>query len=106
MIKSSNIFEAIPKTLDTEAVSTLIQKGDLKVERIVSKGHTSPESGWYNQAQDEWVIVLKGAATISFEHKEEVNLQAGDYINIPCHTKHKVSWTQPENETIWLAIHY
>jgi len=105
-MKPANIFEGLPDKLDSELFDTLAKKGDLKIERIVSKGHVSPESGWYDQAQDEWVIVLQGEATISFETDVDVHLGIGDHINIPAHTKHKVSWTTPKIETIWLAVHY
>jgi cupin 2 domain-containing protein len=105
-MKKTNIFADIPKQLHEELFENIISKDSLKIERIISKGHISPNSGWYDQENDEWVIVLQGEAVLSFENKEEVRLKAGDYINIPAHTKHKVSWTLPEKETIWLAIHY
>lgn len=103
-MKTTNIFADIPKMLPDELFEELITKENLKIERIISKGHTS--STWYNQSHDEWVIVLQGEAILSFEDKEDVRLKNGDYINIPAHTKHKVSWTLPDSETIWLAIHY
>lgn len=102
----SNIFNNIPKDLKDELFENIISKESLKIERIVSKGHTSPEYGWYNQESDEWVIVLQGEAVLSFENSGDVKLSAGDYINIPAHTKHKVSYTAPNVETIWLAVHY
>jgi cupin 2 domain-containing protein len=105
-MKKTNIFADIPKQLHEELFENIISKDSLKIERIISKGHISPNSGWYDQENDEWVIVLQGEAVLSFENKEEVRLKAGDYISIPAHTKHKVSWTLPEKETIWLAIHY
>ncbi len=46
----------------------LVQGEHVTIERIVSEGHTSPESGWYEQKRHEWVIVLQGAATILFEN--------------------------------------
>ena len=101
----SNLFAAIPDKLDKELIEVLLQSDNIKVERIVSKGHTSPETGWYDQHQNEWVVIIKGEALITFENKE-INLKEGGYINIPAHTKHKVSWTHPQLETIWLAIHY
>jgi len=106
MKKTTNIFEAIPKDLREEYFETLIQKGEFKIERIVSHGHTSPESGWYDQTQDEWVIVLQGEAIISFEDDADKHLGIGDHIHIPVHTKHKVSWTTPKIETIWIAVHF
>ncbi len=102
----NNIFSGIPKDLENEAFDLLVQSNALTIERIVSKGHTSPESGWYDQKRNEWVLVLKGKATLSFENQESIDLSEGDFINIPPHKKHKVTWTDPENETIWLAIHY
>ena len=95
-----------PTDLPPEVFETLLDNEHLKIERIVSKGHTSPESGWYDQAQHEWVILLEGAATITFEDGKETNLDKGDYLNIPAHAKHKVSWTDPSRETIWLAVFY
>ena len=34
----------------------------VKVERIISKGHKSPANFWYDQDQNEWVIILKGGS--------------------------------------------
>ena len=106
MSNIKNLFTDIPQDLDIEVFDTLLQSGDTRIERIISKGHTSPESGWYDQAQDEWVVLLEGAATITFESGKEANLSKGDYLNIPAHTKHKVSWTDPSCETVWLAVFY
>ena len=104
--KSENIFESIPDDLTEEIFEPLLQGKNIKIERIISNGHTSPESGWYDQEQNEWIIVLKGDAIITFENKNEVRLNEGSYLNIPAHTKHKVSWTSQHTETIWLAIYY
>ena len=102
----SNIFTQIPKELKEELFEELLSNDTLKIQRIVSYGHTTEESKWYDQDNDEWVILLKGEATISFEDAEDVDLKVGDYLNIPAHKKHRVSWTKPDEETIWLAIHY
>lgn len=101
-----NIFNEIPKDLKDELFEDIINTDNLKVERIVSYGHTSPKTGWYEQQENEWVIVLKGEAILSFENSDDVKLNAGDYLNIPAFKKHKVFWTLPNAETIWLAIHY
>ncbi len=102
----NNIFESIPDNPDDEMVELIVQNEKTKIERIISRGHISPASGWYDQEKDEWVIVLKGEAIISFESGKEVSLKAGDHINITAHTKHKVKWTNPKTETVWLAVHY
>ena len=104
--KAENIFESIPDDLTEEIFEPLLHGKNIKIERIVSNGHTSPKTGWYDQEQNEWVMVLKGDAIITFEHEKELRLNQGSYLNIPAHTKHKVSWTSQKTETIWLAIYY
>ena len=38
-----NLFDAIPDSLDQEFFEELIRSDSVRIERIVSKGHTSPE---------------------------------------------------------------
>ena len=102
----NNIFDAIPKKLDLEVFETLVKDNKVTIERIISKGHSSPDSGWYDQEKNEWVIVLQGEAILSFENQSSVTLKTGDFINIAAHKKHRVKWTKPDIETIWLAVHY
>jgi cupin 2 domain-containing protein len=102
----NNIFSSLPETFEKELVDELVQSGSLRIERIVSRGHASPTDGWYDQEENEWVIVLEGAGKILFEDGDEVKLAKGDYLNIPSHRKHRVIWTAPESNTIWLAIFY
>ena len=101
-----NLYDSIPDVIGEELFSQILQGSDFRVERIISKGHTSPESGWYDQSDNEWVIVLQGEAKLTFADDHSEHLVAGSYINIPARTKHKVTWTSPDIETIWLAIHY
>lgn len=105
-MKKSNIFDLIPATLKDELFEELISKNGIKIERIVSHGHVTPEFEWYDQRSSEWVILLQGEAIISFLNEDDVRLKAGDYINIPAHKKHRVSWTKPDEDTLWLAVHY
>ena len=102
----NNIFDAIPRNLEAEVFERLVESEFVTIERIISKGHKSPESGWYDQDKNEWVMVLSGEAVLLFEDGSSVNLKAGDFIDIPAHKKHKVEWTAPDIETIWLAVHY
>lgn len=101
-----NIFSSLPEDLDAEAFEDILRRDTVRIERIVSRGHCSPKSGWYDQDESEWVIVLQGAGRLQFEDGREVELGAGDFIDIPAHTRHKVSWTDPDRETIWLAVFY
>ena len=87
MIQSGNIFNAVPKEIKDEVFEVLLESDRVKVERIISKGHVSPASGWYDQDLNEWVIVLKGKAILSFENGEDKTLGVGEYVNIPAHKK-------------------
>ena len=100
-----NLFSDLPAQLPEEFFTTLLHAPGLRIERIVSHGHHSPDGFWYDQPTDEWVIVLKGAARIELEEKT-VEMGPGDYLDIPAHTKHRVAWTTPDESTIWLAVHY
>ncbi|NLJ28346.1 MAG: DUF1255 family protein [Deltaproteobacteria bacterium] len=102
-----NILSEVPKSLENECFESLIQTREVKIERIISLGHASPEGYWYDQQQNEWVLVIKGRARLRFEGSDTmISLEAGDYINIPSHRRHRVEWTDPAEETIWLAVHY
>ena len=101
-----NIFSSLPDKLEHELFKELLLHKNVKIERIVSQGHISPKNGWYDQKENEWVIVMEGSGSILFESGDEVNLKRGDYLNIPAYTKHKVIWTDPNDITIWLAVHY
>lgn len=105
-MKPHNIHDSLPIDLSAEAVDEIINAPGVRIERIVSKGHTSPESGWYDQEENEWVMVLQGAGALTFEDGSTVYLSAGDHINIPANYRHKVSWTDPGRLTIWLAVFY
>ena len=102
-----NLFEDIPENLREELVDTILHASSFRIEKIVSRGHRSPEGFWYDQDEHEWVILLKGSAVLRFEDKsEDISMNPGNYINIEKHRRHRVEWTDPEQETIWLAIHY
>jgi cupin 2 domain-containing protein len=102
----NNLFSNIPAELPDELVETLLNAANVRIERIVSYGQSSPDSFWYNEPRNEWVAVLKGAARLRFENGDVVEMQSGDFVNIPAHRNHRVEWTTPDQPTIWLAIHY
>ncbi len=102
-----NILGDIPGTSAEEHLEVLQAGKGIRIERIVSRGQVSPKGFWYDQKEAEWVLVLKGAATLMFENrKDPVPLGSGDYLNIPARVRHRVEWTDPNQETVWLAVHY
>ena len=101
----TNLLANLPRDLPEEFFTTLLQAPGIRIERIVSHGHQSPDGFWYDQPASEWVLVLQGAAKIEFADRT-VEMGPGDYLDIPAHKKHRVAWTTPEEPAIWLAVHY
>ena len=103
---NDNIFANIPEQLPEELFECLFKRDNIQIERIISKGHTTPEGQWYDQDGDEWVLLIQGQAIILYEKdRQSFHLNAGDYLLIPAHTRHRVEWTPPDLHTIWLAAH-
>jgi len=107
MNQPNNIYKNIPNNLPGELINILAEGKNFRLERIVSKGHTSPKGFWYKQVENEFVLLLKGEADVLFEDDTKpVRLFEGDYLNIPAQKNHRVEWTDPKTETIWLALFY
>jgi len=98
-----NIFTGASAPLGLEEGLTLFESSRVRVERIVSNSHRSPAGFWYDQPEDEWVMVLRGQARLEFAGGESVAMRAGDHVTIARHVKHRVGET--DAETIWLALH-
>ena len=111
MFVVKNIFETASLPDATGELSdTLLKRGELgkkgglKLERILSFGAVTPDGEWYDQAWDEWVIVLLGEGALKLEDGTEITLLGGDYLLIPAHTRHRVTYTSPD--CVWLALHF
>lgn len=102
----ANLFDDLPSDLPQELVEVLAENNNVRIERIVSTGHSSPDGFWYDQEEHEWVVVLKGEATLVFENGESVHLVPGDHVLIPAYKKHRVDLTAPDSPTIWLAVFF
>jgi len=104
-----NIF-TLPKSGDLdiqkEFFETLQETENIKIERIISTGQTTPPDEWYDQEKAEWVILLTGEAELTFENGNIKKLTAGDYLFIPPHQKHRVSYTSVEPACVWLAVYF
>ena len=105
-LANANIFKNIPDQLPEEFIECILDRDNMLIERIISKGHITPEGEWYDQECDEWVMLLQGQAIVLYEKdNQSFHLVAGDYLMIPAHTRHRVDWTLPDTNTIWLAAH-
>jgi cupin 2 domain-containing protein len=102
-IRVGNFFTGMAAPAGAEDVSTLFDNRQARIERIVSHGHVSAPGFWYDQDGDEWVMLLRGNATLEFDNGSVIQLRAGDYLTIPSHVRHRVARTT--DETVWLAVH-
>lgn len=105
--KKSNLLLNIPAELRNEFVERIAYFKGTRIERIVSRGHSSAPGFWYDQAETEWVLLVQGAARIRFEENDEVvEMGPGDHITIPARAKHRVEWCPPDQDTVWIAVFY
>ncbi len=102
-----NILSSLPDAVAAEVTDALVSKDRIRIERIVSRGQASPDGWWYDQEENEWVMVLQGSARLLFDGPyETVVMRTGDWISIPAHRRHRVEWTEPGTQTVWLAVFY
>jgi cupin 2 domain-containing protein len=101
-----NLLQDVPGRMDREVFQSIVSREDLRIERIVSHGHASPEGFWYQQVEAEWVVVLQGHARLRFDEGPVHELVPGSYVLIPAGLRHRVDWTDPAVPTVWLAIHF
>jgi cupin 2 domain-containing protein len=105
-MRSGNLHHQIPVDLPEELVETLATAAGVRIERIVSRGHKSPPDFWYDQDEAEYVLVVAGEALLEFEAGETLRLEAGQWVDIPARVRHRVAWTTPARDTVWLAVFY
>lgn len=99
-----NLLADLPANLSGEETTPLLQGAHVRIERIVSSGQASPPGFWYDQTEDEWVVVLCGWGTIEFADGRRVTLGSGDTLLIPAGERHRVAATAADEPTVWLAV--
>ncbi len=101
-----DLLAALPDASDGEQFETLLARAGGRIVRIVSDGQATPDGEWFDQDDDEWVVVLAGRAGLLIEGIPDVReLAPGGYAFLPAHCLHRVAWTDPDTPTVWLAIH-
>jgi cupin 2 domain-containing protein len=93
---TNNLHSSLPATLLNEITETLVQAKSVRIEQIVSQNHASPPDFWYDQDENEFVLLVQSV----------LEMKPGDWINIPAHRRHRVEWTTPDEKTVWLAVFY
>ena len=89
---------------ESEEFFHLLSGGAFRLEAIASHGQANPSGFWYDQDSDEWVVLLRGSADLEFDDEETLHLEAGDFLLIEAHRRHRVAMTS--NDTVWLALHF
>jgi len=100
----SNIFELQSPHKVGEQIVTLLATTSFRLEHIISNGEASKMGCWYDQADSEWVVLVRGEAQLKFEGDELLDLRAGDSCLIPAHWKHRVE--SCSQDAVWLALHF
>ena len=82
-----------------ERVNRLADLRHAAVDQILSGPLDGPVD--YCENEDEWVVVLHGAATLSV-NDEQMELGPGDWVLLPARTPHRLVETHPG--TSWLTV--
>lgn len=105
-----NLWRDLPAAGGAEDIGLLLSRPGVRIERIVSRAHASPAGFWYDQEEDEFVLLVAGAATLSIHNGEDetrtVHLDPGDWLHLPAHCAHRVEATAPDQPTLWLAVFF
>ena len=105
--RRGSLTACLPAPGEAERCEALLQRPGCRVERIVSRGQASPPGFWYDQTEGEWVALLQGRAVLRLQEGDRrVEMGPGDYIELPAGCRHRVEWTHPEEDTVWLAVFY
>jgi cupin 2 domain-containing protein len=101
-----NLFDDFPLWSESEAFTDLLSRPGVRIERIVSNGQATPADTPYDQDHDEWVLLLRGSASLWLDGEGERDLRPGDHVLIPARRRHRVTRTAENEPTVWLAVHF
>jgi cupin 2 domain-containing protein len=101
-----DLTTGIPTHLPEELITTLAAGRGVRIERIVSRAHVSPPGFWYDQDENELVLLVAGEARLEIEGEAERTMRPGQWLELPAHARHRVTFTATDHDTIWLAVFY
>lgn len=103
---SGNLFAGLPAPANEELLTILAEGGRFRLLRIVSTGQATPPDEWYDQPENEWVVMLSGRAGLRIAGETTHEMGPGDWLLLPAHRRHRVEWTAADQPTVWLALHF
>ena len=98
-----NIFDLPRLPLKDELTTVLAQSDNVRIERIISTGQCS---GWYDDAQSEFVLLLDGQAEIEYQNGDVIRLDKGGTVLIKPHEKHRVKSTTADPPCVWICVFF
>jgi len=99
-----NLYDLPLSPFPEELEDTLFQGQGVRVTRILSCGQSSPPGFWYDQPEDEWLVLLQGEARLAYPDGTETVLRAGDTLLLPAGKRHRVAETSREPVCLWLCV--
>ncbi len=81
--KACNLFADLPSSAPAEIFERLDGNAGILIERIISTGQKTPDDEWLEQDRTEWVVLLRGRASLRFEGAPQTReLGPGDYTKV------------------------
>ncbi len=102
-VRHGSLDDGVPSELPEELTTVLVEGAGVRIERIVSRGHASAPDTWYEQVEDEFVLLVQGAARLEFE-EFDLELAPGDWVDLPAGVRHRVAWTAEGQDSLWLTV--
>ena len=102
-MRPKSLLANITEAGEEEQFDLLLKSPNCRIDRIVSSGHSSPKGFWYDQENDEFILLVQGEAVLEFEDGM-VTLKAGDHLYIPKNCKHRLEKTSIDPVCIWLCV--
>ena len=102
----NNLLANIPTALTEEIVQVLVESPGVRIERIVSRGQTTARGNWYDQPDQEWVLLLQAQRGCALPIKTNQS-RWGPATMSTFQPTASIGSNGPANQpTIWLAIHF
>lgn len=104
-VRSWDLLDVAGKGVDVEFMMDVVSGPGWRIEWIVSRGQQTEPGDWYDQDADEWALVVSGGARLQIHGEDtERELQPGQAVWLPARCRHRVTWTDPDQATVWCVM--